>query len=78
MADLTTNATVELGDALHAGFKDAMARVAELGLDPQGTLVDSISQEVWDSWDASNENPTVKDTILTGFEDDGAEHPVAA
>lgn len=79
MADLTTNnATVELGDALHAGFNDAMARVKELGLDPKGTLVDSIPQDQWDSWNASNENPTVKDTVLTGFEDDGEEHPAAA
>lgn len=79
MADLNTNnATVELGDAMHAGFTDAMARVTELGLDPKNTLVDSISQDKWDAWDASNENPTIKDTVLSDFEDDGAEHPAAA
>lgn len=79
MAEMnTTNAVVELDDAMHAGFNDAMARIQELNLDPQGTLVDSIPADVWDAWDASHENPTVKDTILDGYEDDGSVEAAAA
>ncbi|NGP18684.1 hypothetical protein [Devosia aurantiaca] len=74
----TTGATVELGDAMKAGFEAAMARIKALGLDPQANLVESIGQVDWDSWDASNENPNVLDSDgLDGlYEDDIL--PVAA
>lgn len=68
----TTEATVELGNAMKAGFEAAMARIKALGLDPKANLVEGIDQTAWDAWDATNENPNVIDSDgLDGlFEDD--------
>jgi hypothetical protein len=67
----TTEATVELGNAMKAGFEAAMARIDALGLDPRANLVEGISQVDWDSWDASEENPNVLDSDgLDGLHED--------
>lgn len=63
MADVIEKApSVELADALHAGFHAAMERVEALNLDPCSTLVDAISQDAWASWDASSECALVLDS----------------
>lgn len=66
-----TAPSVELADALHAGFHAAMERVTALDLDPCDTLVDAISQKEWDAWDASAENALVVDT--DGLNGDGSD-----
>jgi hypothetical protein len=81
MADVNGKApSVELSDALHAGFDDAMARVASLNLDPCATLVDEIPAEIWASWDESKEIALVadKDGIDGSGVDDDEYEPLAA
>ena len=53
--------SVELADALKAGFHDAMKRIEDLNIDPCNTLVDQISAEEWQNWDACGEIAIVMD-----------------
>lgn len=70
MANVTEKApSVELSDALKAGFHDAMERISSLNLDPANTLVDQISEEKWSTWDASKEFAVVADS--DGLNGDG-------
>jgi len=74
-----SDAPVELADAMQAGFKDAMARIDALNLNPLDTLVDKIASEVWVNWDATNEVANVLSTSDSDeFDDDGELSPVAA
>ncbi|RVK59164.1 hypothetical protein CN126_14485 [Sinorhizobium meliloti] len=80
MVDVNGKAdSVNLTDALHAGFDAAMERVKVLNLDPCATLIDQISKEEWASWDASNENALVIDQDkLDDSDDDYVDHQLAA
>lgn len=74
-----SNAPVELGNAMDAGFKDAITRIGELALDLKATLVDQIPAAIWAAWDATDECANVLDSEgVDGAEDDGELAPVAA
>ncbi|WP_295950391.1 hypothetical protein [uncultured Bartonella sp.] len=68
------NASVTLTDGFDAGMHDAMARIKELNL--KSTLVSEISDEMWATWDASNEDALVVDTSAN--EDSNEEDLLAA
>jgi hypothetical protein len=69
MADVKKATSVELTDALQAGFNAAIERIKTLNLDPCSTLIDRISQEDWNAWDASTEFAVVADS--SGLNGDG-------
>ncbi|MGE0280221.1 MAG: hypothetical protein AB7P20_06360 [Rhizobiaceae bacterium] len=62
--------SVELTDALQAGFHAAMDRVKAANIDPCSTLVDQISSKDWSSCDASNEKALVVDNNGLYFDDE--------
>jgi len=70
MADIGKAPSVELTDALRAGFQDAMERVKALNLNPCVTLVDEISNDEWNAWDASKEVALVVDSDGLNNDDD--------
>lgn len=68
MASLNGKAlSVELTDALHAGFLAAMER-AKVVLESEN-LVDQISKSDWEAWDAFAENGLVADRCDVDDED---------
>lgn len=54
------NASVTLTDGFHAGIQDAMKRIESLNL--KSTLVSEITDEMWATWDASNEDALMIDS----------------
>lgn len=62
---------INIENGVSAGVKAAAAHIRMLKLDPRATLVDSISAEAWDSWDASDELALVADPHLL---EDGPDH----
>jgi hypothetical protein len=66
---------VDSHDTLGVAVEDAMSRAESVFGQLKNTLVDSIEQQNWDSWDKSNENPKVVDTNPASDDDelDGAE-----
>lgn len=61
-------ASVTLTDGFHAGIQDAVARIESLNL--TSTLVAEISDEMWASWDASNEDALVVDSSFEANADE--------
>lgn len=66
---------VDSHDTLGVALDDAMSRAASVFGKLHNTLVDSIPQEKWDSWDKSGENPNVVDPSHDSYDDevDGSE-----
>ena len=66
---------VDSHDTLGVAVEDAMSRAASVFGQLKNTLVDSIDQQKWDSWDKSNENPKVVDPNPASDDDelDGSE-----
>lgn len=60
--------SVDTTDELMKAIEHAQARVAEVYSSGRNTLIDQISQQEWDSWDASDELGLVSDPH--GLEDD--------
>ena len=48
-------------DPVKKAFKDASERIEKMKKYQPKTLIDSISEKDWKGWDASKENPTVRD-----------------
>lgn len=61
--------SVHYTDTVQVAFAEAMERIAACA--PSSTLIASISQADWDSWDHSQVNPLVADSDASNNHDGG-------
>ena len=61
---------IDIEDTLLTAMNDALARSKSVFSNCAPTLVSTISQNDWDTWDASSEIPNVADQDPVDYEDD--------
>jgi len=70
---------VDSQDTLVAAVDDANSRARNIFGSGMKTLIETISQQDWDTWDASEERPNVADSASLSSDDDSDEWaPIAA